>query len=54
MTATTGHPYTPIPAAFADAVGSTIADELAAYTVDLRAENKARATRRCATDPDGG
>jgi site-specific recombinase XerD len=44
MTTATGHPYTPIPAAFVDAVGTTIMDELAAYTVHLRAENKSPAT----------
>lgn len=51
MTTATGHPYTPIPAAFTDAAtadepasGSTIADELALYAVHLQAENKARAT----------
>ncbi len=53
MTTTTGHPYTPIPEAFAamggttqltPMGGSTIADELPLYAVYLQAENKSGAT----------
>lgn len=44
MTATTGHPDTPIPEALAATGISTIANELPLYGVHQQAENKARAT----------
>jgi hypothetical protein len=44
MTTATGHPYAPIPAAFAAASGSTIASEPPLYAVHLQAGNKSRAT----------